>query len=76
MQKTRAASEHQIMQMTERHANTSLRLVMLPIKEMKKRRINLLLDTGATFTLIKVGNLKDKILIRENPMALTGVTGH
>ncbi|EGI58027.1 hypothetical protein G5I_13901, partial [Acromyrmex echinatior] len=34
----------------------------------------LLLDTGATLILIKVGNLKAETLIREKPMALTGMT--
>ncbi|KYN18580.1 hypothetical protein ALC57_09109, partial [Trachymyrmex cornetzi] len=54
---------------TGKYANTGLRLVTLPIKKMKKDRINLLLDTGATLTLIKVGNLKGETLIREKPMA-------
>ena len=40
---------------------------------MKK---DLLLDTGATLTLIKVGNLKGETLIQEKPMAFTGVTGN
>ncbi|KYN19762.1 hypothetical protein ALC57_07915 [Trachymyrmex cornetzi] len=36
--RTRAAHEHQISQVTGKYANTSLRLVTLPIKEMKKGR--------------------------------------
>jgi len=62
--------------MTGGYTNIDLRFIILSIKEMKKSRINLLLDTGATLTLIKVGNLKSKTFIREKPMALTGVTGH
>jgi len=62
--------------MTGKYANTDLRFVILLIKEMKKSRINLLLDTGATLTLIKVGNLKSETLIREKLMVLTGVTSH
>ena len=61
--KTRAASEHQFTQVTGKRANTGHKLVMLLIKEMKKGRINLLLDTGAILTLIKVGNLKGETLI-------------
>jgi len=34
------------------------------------------LDTGATLTLIKLGNLKDEISMREERMVLTEVTGH
>ena len=40
---------------------------------MKK---DLLLDTGATLTLIKVGNLKGETLIWEKPIAFIDVTGH
>jgi len=42
---------------------------------MKKSRINLLLNIGATLTLIKVGNLKSETLIWIKPITLTGVTG-
>jgi len=71
-----AVSEHQITQMTERYVNIDLRLVILPIKEMKKDQINILLDTGAILILIKVRNLKGETLIREKPIALTGVIDH
>ena len=62
----RTASEHQITQVTGRHANTGLRLVMLPNKEIKKGWINLLLYTDMTFTLIKVGNLKARHLYEKS----------
>ncbi|KYN50275.1 hypothetical protein ALC62_08908, partial [Cyphomyrmex costatus] len=38
------------------HHTNGLRLITLPIKEMKKGRINILFDTGATLTLIKNQN--------------------
>ncbi|KAL6254132.1 hypothetical protein P5V15_014754 [Pogonomyrmex californicus] len=34
------------------------------------------MNTGSTLTLIKVGNLKGNTLMREERLALTGVTGH
>ena len=75
--KTRAAREHQITQITSSvQANSSLDLVTLPIREAKRGKINLLLDTGATITLLKVGNLKGETPIRDERMTLTGVTGH
>jgi len=73
---TRAAREHQITQVTDSGAATGLHLITLPIQETKKGRMSFLLDTGATLTLIKVGHLKGDTLIREKPLALTGVTGH
>ncbi|KYN04506.1 hypothetical protein ALC62_04625 [Cyphomyrmex costatus] len=66
--RTRPAIEHQITQVTGHHANSGLRLITLPINEIKKGRINLLLDTGATLTLIKVGNLKGATPITEKPL--------
>ncbi|XP_071571270.1 uncharacterized protein [Temnothorax nylanderi] len=38
--------------------------------------MDFLVDSGATLTLIKVGNLKGKTMVREKRLALTGVTGH
>jgi len=35
-----------------------------------------LLDTGATLIFIKIGNLKGDKKIRDEQIALTGVTGH
>ncbi|KYN42699.1 hypothetical protein ALC56_02876 [Trachymyrmex septentrionalis] len=55
--KTRAVNEHQITQVTGRY--TGLGLVIL--FRSKKNWINLLLDTGATLTLIKIGNFDWKM---------------
>lgn len=57
------------------HHKAILNLITLPIKEIKQKKISFLCDTGATVTLVKFKNLKDKTLIH-NRMALTGVTGH
>jgi len=77
LQKTiRAVREHQITQVTKPHANTSLDLVTFPIKETKKEKTSFFLDTGATLTLVKIGNLKDDTKMRDERIALTGVTGH
>ncbi|XP_024872669.1 uncharacterized protein LOC112455126, partial [Temnothorax curvispinosus] len=51
-------------------------MITLPIQEAKKGKIDLLLDSGATLTLIKVGNLKEKTMVQEEKLALIGVTGH
>jgi len=73
---TRAAREHQITQVTDSGTATRLHFITLPVEETKKGRMSFLLDTGATLTLIKIGYLKGDTLIRERPLALTGVTGH
>ena len=64
--KMQVTKEHQITQVTERYANIDLRLVILPIKEMKKCRINLLLDTGATLTLNKGPKRRDTYTRKAN----------
>jgi len=68
--------EHQITQMTKSRANIGLDLVMLSINETKKGKTSFLLDTGATLTLVKIGNLKGDTKMRDERIALTGVTGH
>jgi len=73
---TRAVREHQITQITKPRANTGLDLVTLPINETKRGRTSFLLDTGATLTLVKIGNLKGDTKMRDERIALTGVTGH
>ncbi|KAL6263056.1 hypothetical protein P5V15_005853 [Pogonomyrmex californicus] len=73
---TRAVREHQVTQVTTPHTNATLDLITLPMRETKKRKTSFLLDTGTILTLIKVGNLKGNILMREERLALTGVTGH
>ncbi|KAL6267939.1 hypothetical protein P5V15_001007 [Pogonomyrmex californicus] len=73
---TRTVREHQVTQVNTPHTNATLDLITLPMRETKKRKTSFLLDTGATLTLIKVGNLKGNTLMREERLALTGVTGH
>jgi len=58
------------------HANTGLDLMTLPINETKKEKTSFLLDTGATLMLVKTGNLKGDTKMRDERIALTGVTGH
>jgi len=68
--------EHQITQVTKPYANTGLDLVTLSIKETKRGKTSFLLDTGATLTLVKIGNLKSDTKMRDERIALTGVMGH
>lgn len=73
----RPAVEYHVSHM--KHAprtHTGLDLVTLPMRESKKGKINLLFDTGAAISLIKVKHLKGETLITEDKIALTGVTGH
>ncbi|XP_029659455.1 uncharacterized protein LOC115233278 [Formica exsecta] len=58
------------------HIQTGLDLVTLPMREAKREKINLLFDTGAAISLIKVKHLKGETLIKEEKITLTGVTGH
>ncbi|KAL6254796.1 hypothetical protein P5V15_014130 [Pogonomyrmex californicus] len=73
---TRAVCEHQMTQVNTPHTNATLDLITLPMRETKKGKTSFLLDTSATLTLIKVGNLKGNTLMHEERLALTGVTGH
>jgi len=55
--KTRRISrEHQVTKVIDSSTSTGLHFITLPIQETKKGRMNFLLDTGATLTLIKVGD--------------------
>ncbi|KAL6260850.1 hypothetical protein P5V15_008378 [Pogonomyrmex californicus] len=73
---TRAVHEHQVTQVNTPHTNATLDLINLPIRETKKGKMSFLLDTDATLTLIKAGNLKGNTLMREERLALTEITGH
>ncbi|XP_039315510.1 uncharacterized protein LOC113006333 [Solenopsis invicta] len=73
----RTVREHQVTQVTCKQRNhNGLDLITLPVREATKETLSLLLDTGATITLIKVGSLKGETKMREERMTLTGVTGH
>jgi len=49
----RAAKKYQVTQVTKR-ASANNGLVTSPIKELKKGKMNFLVDSGATLTLMKV----------------------
>ncbi|XP_070530031.1 uncharacterized protein [Cardiocondyla obscurior] len=72
----RAAREYQVANIATKEVSNGLKLITLDVEQAKKGRLNLLVDSGATITLIKVGNLKEDTPIIEEKMALTGVTGH
>ncbi|KAL6260874.1 hypothetical protein P5V15_008403 [Pogonomyrmex californicus] len=54
--------------------NIGLYAITLLIAEAKGRKINFLFDTGASATIIKY--LLDHVLIYEEKIKLTGITGH
>ena len=74
--KARAAETYRVAQITGKHKVGPLDMVTLPMQKAVEGRLNFLLDSGATLTLIKVGNLKGKTMVREEKLALIGVTGH
>ena len=53
-----------------------LDLITLPIKETRAGKIDMLFDSGATISLIKVKNLKGKTRIYPEEVSLVGITGH
>jgi len=59
----RVAREHQVTQVIDSSSSIGLHFITLSIQETKKGRMNFLLDTDATLTLIKVGHLKGNTLI-------------
>ncbi|XP_077282383.1 uncharacterized protein LOC143908567 [Temnothorax americanus] len=73
----RPALEYQMSHLTNKpRKHAGLDLITLPMQEAKHEKINLLFDTGAAVSIIKVKHLKGKTMIEEDKMALTGVTGH
>ncbi|KAL6252276.1 hypothetical protein P5V15_015248 [Pogonomyrmex californicus] len=56
--------------------NTGLNAITLPIAEAKGRKINFLFDTGASATIIKLKHVLNHVLIYEEKIKLTGITGH
>ena len=58
------------------HKDSGLDLVTLSIRETKSGKIDMLFDSGATLSLIKVKNLKGETKIRHERIALVGITGH
>jgi len=58
---SRPAREYKVTQINgNSRASTGLDLVTLPIQEAREEKTSFLLDTEATFTLIKLRNLKDE----------------
>lgn len=75
--KKRTVKEYQVTQVIGNTGfKSDLELITLPVRESKKGQVSFLLDSGATLTLIKIGNLNGDTVMREEKMALTGVTGH
>ncbi|XP_071627755.1 uncharacterized protein [Temnothorax longispinosus] len=73
----RPALEYQVSHLTNKpRKHAGLDLITLPMREAKREKINLLFDTGAAVSIIKVKHLKGETMIEEDKMALTGVTGH
>lgn len=74
--KTRA-SVYQVTHVRSTSCNAaSLHLITLPIREIKSGKINMLYDSGATVSLIKVKHLKGKTEIHKDKITLIGITGH
>jgi len=50
--------------------------VRLLIRETKEAKLNMLYDSGATISLIKVKHLKGETVIHKDRITLVGITGH
>lgn len=69
--------EYTVVQVTCKQRNhNGLDLITLPVRELRKKKLSLLLDTDATITLIKAKTLKGETKMREKHVVLTGVTEH
>jgi len=55
--------------------NTDLDLIKISVKEAKKEISTMLMDTGATLTLIKLKHLKGETLIYDEKYTLIGAIG-
>ncbi|CAL1681033.1 unnamed protein product [Lasius platythorax] len=55
---------------------TGLDLITLSIRETKNGKANMLYDSGATISLIKVNQLKGETAIYKDKITLIGITGH
>ncbi|XP_011684741.1 PREDICTED: uncharacterized protein LOC105448076 [Wasmannia auropunctata] len=70
---TRAAREYRVTQMSGKpRISTGLDLVTLPMQEARKGKVSLLVDTGATLTLMKLKYVKDDTPLREDRMISNG----
>ena len=75
--RARPIAEYKVSHMKrEMPADTALDLVTLPIREVKRNKVNLLYDTGAAISMIKMANFKDTAILHEEKIKLTGITGH
>ncbi|XP_067216920.1 uncharacterized protein [Linepithema humile] len=69
--------EHKVLTADEiNHAHTELNLISLPMNEVIDNKINMLIDTGATMSLIKLNKLKDETIIYDKKITIIGATGH
>ena len=75
--KTARALEYQITHMRRTpQGSAGLDIITLPIRETKRGQINMLYDSGATISLIKVKHLKGETVIYKDKITLIGITGH
>ena len=58
-----------------RHCKPKLRLVTLPIRQVKGKLIDVLCDSGSAISLIKLKYLKDDTPVHPEKIALIGITG-
>jgi len=76
IRKTRAL-EYQVTHVRQTpRERTSLNIITLPMREAKHEKINMLYDSGATISLIKVKHLKGETEIYNDKITLVGITGH
>lgn len=59
-----------------KQVNTKLDLISLPMHEVNNNKVNMLIDTGATMSLIKLSKLKDDAMIYNDKITIIGATGH
>ena len=75
--KDKRAQTYQVAQVTRAaQPSSGLDQITLPIQETRSGEINMLFDSGATLSLIKVKNLKGKTRISPEKITLAGITGH
>lgn len=75
--KTTRALEYQVTHVRSTlREKASLHLITLPMREVKTGKINMLYDSGATISLIKVKHLKGETEIHKDKITLIGITGH
>ena len=73
----KCARSYQVAQVTRAaQPSSGLDQITLPIQETRSGEIDMLFDSGATLSLIKVKTLKGKTKISSGKITLAGITGH